>query len=327
MQFIPYIILGILGIVLLILCLRQRKRLKNAQARLEELMQKQKKDLEDYYSDISARATQKFEKEKTSYENQLSLLRIQLNEKKKAIDSNLEIYRKGEYEKLDREIQLKKYRAFQDANDVVKIFENEATENIEKTFSRIAEARSEYDEILEILEDHKKRLEVINEINRKEEELQNELDSHRIILKDIDKNDINYLLSIEENINNKDLLHKLIWSEYLQKNFNSMLNKIFGSRIPKNVIYCIENYKTHKKYIGKTSAEVSKRWSEHVKTSLNIGGVKKQNIHEALFKRWDDFTFSILEEVPENIKLGEREKYWINFFETDKFGYNIKNGG
>jgi uncharacterized membrane-anchored protein YhcB (DUF1043 family) len=69
MQFIPYVILGILGIVLLILCLRQRKRLKNAQARLEELMQKQKKDLEDYYSDISARATQKFEKEKTSYEN------------------------------------------------------------------------------------------------------------------------------------------------------------------------------------------------------------------------------------------------------------------
>jgi uncharacterized membrane-anchored protein YhcB (DUF1043 family) len=69
MQFIPYVILGILGIVLLILCLRQRKRLKNTQVRLEELMQKQKKDLEDYYSDISAQATQKFEREKTSYEN------------------------------------------------------------------------------------------------------------------------------------------------------------------------------------------------------------------------------------------------------------------
>ena len=105
-----------------------------------------------------------------------------------------------------------------------------------------------------------------------------------------------------------------------------MLKKIFGSKIPKNVIYCIENIKLHKKYIGKTSAEVSKRWTEHIKSSLSIGGIKHQNIHDALFEHWDEFTFSIMEEVVDN-KLSEREKYYINFFETDKFGYNQKGGG
>lgn len=166
----------------------------------------------------------------------------------------------------------------------------------------------------------------VNEAIRREEELQNEIDSHRIILSDVAKEDIRYLISIEPNIHNKELLHKLIWSEYLQTPFNDMLKKIFGSKIPKNVIYCIENIKLHKKYIGKTSAEVSKRWTEHIKSSLSIGGIKHQNIHDALFEHWDEFTFSIMEEVVDN-KLSEREKYYINFFETDKFGYNQKGGG
>ena len=94
----------------------------------------------------------------------------------------------------------------------------------------------------------------------------------------------------------------------------------------KNVIYCIENIASHKKYIGKTSAEVSKRWTEHIKSSLNIGGIKRQNIHEVLFNHWDEYTFSIIECFT-SVKLSEREKYYINFFETDKYGYNQKGGG
>ena len=34
-------------------------------------------------------------------------------------------------------------------------------------------------------------------------------------LSELDKEDIDYLISIEHKIHNKDLLHKLIWSEYL----------------------------------------------------------------------------------------------------------------
>lgn len=183
----------------------------------------------------------------------------------------------------------------------------------------LAAAKSELDEF------QAKRA-AVNEAIRREEELQNEIDSHRIILSEVAKEDIHYLISIEPNIHNKELLHKLIWSEYLQTPFNDMLKRVFGSKVPKNVIYCIENIKLHKKYIGKTSAEVSKRWTEHIKSSLSIGGIKHQNIHDALFEHWDEFTFSIMEEVFDG-KLSEREKYYINFFETDKFGYNQKGGG
>lgn len=180
--------------------------------------------------------------------------------------------------------------------------------------------------IQEKLDDFRARQEAINEAIRKEEELQNEVDMHRILLTNNNKEDISYLISIEQNIHNKELLYKLIWSEYIQKSFNQMIKNIFGSRNPKNVIYCIENINTHKKYIGKTSAEVTKRWADHLKNSLNIGGIKRQPIHDALFGHWDEFTFRVIEEVKDE-KLSEKEKYYIGFFQTDKYGYNVKSGG
>ena len=96
--------------------------------------------------------------------------------------------------------------------------------------------------------------------------------------------------------------------------------------LPIGYIYCIENINTHKKYIGKTSAEVTKRWTDHLKNSLNIGGIKRQPIHDALFGHWDEFTFRVIEEVKDE-KLSEKEKYYISFFQTDKYGYNVKSGG
>lgn len=176
------------------------------------------------------------------------------------------------------------------------------------------------------LNEWKSKQEAINQEIQRQQELEDSINFHRIQLKESDKSDIHFLLSIEDNINNKDLLHKLIWTEYIQRPFNQMINSTFGSKVPKNVIYCIENINTHKKYIGKTSAEVSKRWTDHIKNSLNIGTIKRQNIHDALYNHWDEFTFTILEEVKDD-KLGEREKFYINFFQTDKYGFNIKSGG
>lgn len=204
---------------------------------------------------------------------------------------------------------------------------NTKNKDLERDFiTKQAQILGEIEAIQYDLDQFKAKQDAINEAIRRAEELQNEMDMHRIILTDNNKEDISYLVSIEQNIHNKDLLYKLIWSEYIQKPFNQMIKNIFGNRSPKNVIYCIENITTHKKYIGKTSAEVTKRWTDHLKNSLNIGGIKRQPIHDALFGHWDEFTFSIIEEVKDD-KLSEREKYYISFFETDKYGYNVKGGG
>ena len=133
--------------------------------------------------------------------------------------------------------------------------------------------------------------------------------------------------SIIGNIKNKQLLYKLIWSEYLQKPFNEMLKRILEGKEVRCVIYKITNLKTGEIYIGKTKAEVSKRWTEHIKTSLNIGTIARSKIHIMLFEHWDEFSFEILEKVSDESLLSSREKFYINFYQSNIYGYNMNSGG
>ena len=331
------LIIGILIILIILLtCILIKERLNEKQII--------KNRIEEEYKKVEKQQKERIDNLKDKYDKDIEIIRKEFQSKQQEYDelfARNETFLKKEQEKINlilnqkEEIidkELKNYK-IQQENKIKKELENQKKISIDEYVAYIErlekskiDTNNKLEEIKNELEDYRLRRAAINEAIRREEEVENEINYHRIILSDMDKEDINYLLSIEEKIHNKDLLHKLIWSEYLQKPFNQMINNIFGSNVPKNVIYCIENYTTHKKYIGKTSAEVSKRWTEHIKSSLNIGGIKKQKIHEALFKHWDEYTFSILEVVTKET-LNEKEKYYISFFETDKYGFNSKSGG
>lgn len=188
------------------------------------------------------------------------------------------------------------------------------------------QAKDLIDSLRQEIDDYRAQCEAINEQIRQRELLENEKTSHTLQLSISEQEDIGRLLELSHTFNQPTIIYKLIWSAFLQKPFNDMINNLFGTRVPRNVIYCIENQKTNKKYIGKTSAEVSKRWAEHIKTSLGIGSVSAQKIHEALRGHWADFTFSIIEEVTKD-NLSEREKFYIDFYQSNIYGYNLKKGG
>jgi group I intron endonuclease len=82
-------------------------------------------------------------------------------------------------------------------------------------------------------------------------------------------------------------------------------------------IYKITNLINNKIYIGQ-SIHIERRWQEHKKPSSCscIGqAIKKYGIN--------NFSFEIIEECPTN-RLAEREKYWINYFNTlVPNGYNV----
>lgn len=220
----------------------------------------------------------------------------------------------------DKDAEMQRAAKEQEANKKLESFILQCEDQKKLKVQELAEIEAQ-------LEEHKRKRDALNEQIRLEQEMENEFDMHRIHLKDDDKDDINFLISLQDKMHNKDLLYKLIWSEYLQKPFNQMVANVVGANIPKNVIYCIEHNQSKKKYIGKTSAEVNKRWTEHMKSSLNIGGIKKTLVHSAMLNHWDEFSFSILEVVPAEQNLSEREKYYIKFFESDVYGFNLKAGG
>lgn len=209
--------------------------------------------------------------------------------------------------------------------------QQEAKKQHEELMTQFGEKAAEMSEQLlaltESINEYSAKQAAINEAILRQRALEEQQDFYRICLTPEAKSDINYLISIIPNLKNPTTLYKLIWSEYIQKQFNQMLKNVLGATDPRNVIYSITNLKTNEIYIGKTKAEVSKRWSEHIKSSLNIGTIKSAKIHEALYNHWDEFVFTVVEKVPLEENLSMREKFYIDFYQSNIYGYNLKSGG
>lgn len=248
-----------------------------------------------------------------------------LDSEKQSIDNIVKEYKEKKFIIADREYLSK-----------LQILNKEFEEEKEAQKKLITSLKSEFSSQKEIIK---------NNIEQLEEELQNLKDKHKaaieeqlrqekilqeqefykIQLSDLDIDDINELTRLIPKLNNKDVLSKLIFETYYKKPMGEMFFRIAGASKPSG-IYKITNLKNNKIYIGKSVEIVPRRWTEHIKSSLGIGTISHAKIHDAIKEFGiNNFTFEILEECSKE-KLTEREKYWISFYESDVYGYNIKKG-
>lgn len=230
-------------------------------------------------------------------------------------------------QKVDSEIKEWTRSAQEAANFNSRLNQRTLLKAQDEIVSQTSILSGELEQLVLEIEDYKKQRQVINEEIQRSRAIKENQAFYQIQLDDAAKHDIQYLINILDHFNNKEAIYKIIWTEYLQQPFKQMLNRVLGNTDPKNVIYMIKNLQTEEIYIGKTKAEVSKRWTEHIKTSLNIGQISRTNIHKALYNNWSNFAFTILEKVPVDANLNEREKFYIKFYGSDTYGYNIKSGG
>lgn len=85
-------------------------------------------------------------------------------------------------------------------------------------------------------------------------------------------------------------------------------------------IYKITNLIDNKVYIGLTTRTVEARWKEHCRHG-------SQQIDDAIqLYGIENFQIETLEECDESI-LDDREKYWIDYYDSFKNGYNNTYGG
>lgn len=101
--------------------------------------------------------------------------------------------------------------------------------------------------------------------------------------------------------------------------------------IPRNIcgIYKITNLLNNKVYIGQ-SIDIRRRWAAHWNVAQNIRdkGIKVNSPIEISLSQhnFDNFKWEIIEECPSNM-LDEREKYWIQYYNSYLCGYNATLGG
>ena len=88
-------------------------------------------------------------------------------------------------------------------------------------------------------------------------------------------------------------------------------------------IYKITNKINNKCYIGQ-SIDINRRWLEH----KNPNNWDRKSILYDAFKKYDieNFSFEIIEECAQE-ELNEKEKYWIQYYNSYYNGYNSTLGG
>ena len=95
-------------------------------------------------------------------------------------------------------------------------------------------------------------------------------------------------------------------------------------------IYKVKNLRNNKVYIGQTVRTVEQRWQEHIQKAFSD---KKQDIHyfqQAIRKYGPaNFKVSIIATAENREELDDKEKYYIQFFNStdSRYGYNLTPGG
>ena len=180
----------------------------------------------------------------------------------------------------------------------------------------------EIEELRSLLEDYKSKRDLINQAIVHEKEIHEQQDFYRIVLNESDKEDIQLLNTIEMRLQSREALYKLIYDVFYKKPLNDMINRVLQGKEFCG-IYRITNLKTNEAYIGK-STNIKTRWQNHCKTAIGLDGMARTKIHSAMKEYGiDNFSFEVLEKCTKE-NYSEREKYWINFYETNVYGYNIQ---
>lgn len=92
-------------------------------------------------------------------------------------------------------------------------------------------------------------------------------------------------------------------------------------------IYKITNDLNDKVYIGKTNFTLEKRWAEHLR-DFQKDTEDHRPIYSAMRKYGvEHFQMELVEEVSSENTVLEREKYWIEYYNSFQKGYNATRGG
>ena len=248
-----------------------------------------------------------------------------INNKFADIDSQIEEQRQKRQADLDSEFQTRKRNIELALENTVKECDDQAeqaksamaeiiqqcTDRSNEYYWKVADAQERFDSIERTLAQYEKD---------KQAKL-----FYTIQLPDEYKDDIEFLLTtVAAKVQHPDIISKLVWAEYVKPNLDDTFKRIEIKAEPG--IYKITNINTGKCYIGK-STNVKTRIADHFKSSIGIRSIADQVVHHAILK--EGFWNWAIEVITycDKERLNELEKYYIDFFKAQEYGYNKTAGG
>lgn len=136
--------------------------------------------------------------------------------------------------------------------------------------------------------------------------------------------DIQTLEEVKKKLFNPRVLSMLIWTTFFQKDMTALCNRVVGTD-KKCGIYKITNQLDDMCYVGQ-SVDIANRWKDHAKHGLGIDAPASNKLYNAM-QKWGiwNFSWELLEECPRE-QLNEKERYYIDLYQSESFGYNSTKG-
>ena len=322
-----WIVIGILIITIAILVwlLIQKKELDQLTADQNSLLQKQNEALKEQAQSLT--------KENEILEHEYEVLQdlnsalgtdIKTNDFKIA-ELNKQIDDKKDqlnyFDKLiddNKDISQQAFSAyFTTLEDQYNKIENDFDAKVKKLQNHIQQEEDELNKL-------KATRAAAHEAMLREQEVKDNKDAYQIHLSELEKRDIRILNSIKKELINERPVNMIIWQTYYSKKANDLCVRILGTK-QKTGIYKITQLSTDRCYIGQAK-DIKERLREHMKCGLGIDTPAGNKLYKAMLETsLDDFIFEIVEECKDDV-LNEKEKYYIDLFQSYDYGFNSNRG-
>ena len=293
------------------------KDLRNLRQYAEEDLKiaKEKREYEEY----------KLEECKKDLQAALDTYHDITDNKLKEIDASIEEQRQKRQEELDNALKEKQQYYQKLLQDTINYCDAQNESIRDAAEEKWREAIEQIAKYKQSIEEAKERFESIERTLRAYDAEQQQKLFYTIQLPEEYKEDIEFLLTtVAAKVQHPDIISKLIWAEYVKPYLDDTFKRIEIKSEPG--IYKLTSLQNGKCYVGK-STNVKNRIADHFKSAVGIKSIADQAVHHAILK--EGFWNWLIEVVTycDKDKLNEMEKYYIEFFKCQEFGYNKTGGG
>lgn len=241
--------------------------------------------------------------------SKLAIVTNELEQSQLVFNNSLENY----CEILDKNYTQKE----EEYNNLIKILQNSYEKEHDKILQDLQIINNELSKI-------KATRAAAQEALIKEKEIQADLSFYSLNPSNEDIDDIRALERVKPKLHQPRILCMLIWSTYFQKSMTALCNNVLGLGTVTGV-YKITNQETKECYIGQ-AVDVAKRWKDHAKCGLGIDTPANNKLYKAIqeYEIWN-FTWELLEKCSKD-DLNEKEKFYIELYQSKEYGYNSSIG-